>query len=155
MIHAQNRVECDLYPIIASLIKECSIGTVNSLRDVSTRRSTTFSNVFKGAAGFPDFVIRSKTMNNSAALLGAVEIKYFTNDLDKHLVQLSGHVETYQKVIYTNGLEWRYYVDDADTWQWRIVLGKYDKKQRQIQWNSKKNWWMLLDALDTIIWKQS
>lgn len=60
LIDAQNRVELDLYSIIAYIIRTAKSSKRISLRDVSGRRETDFSKAFIGLSGFPDFVIRTR-----------------------------------------------------------------------------------------------
>ena len=82
LINIQNRVECDLYSIIAYIVRQAQNNEI-SLRDVSSRRTTTFSKFFKGKSGFPDFVIRTRDKNYNAACLGAIEVKYLDVNLDE------------------------------------------------------------------------
>ena len=97
LIETQNKVECDLYSIIVCLIRKSQHGRGISVRDVSARRSTEFSNVFKGDGGFPDFVIRTRIKSNDAENLGAIEVKYLNKNLDDedNRQQLSGHIVWY------------------------------------------------------------
>ncbi|GAA0084871.1 hypothetical protein UT300007_13100 [Clostridium sp. CTA-7] len=155
LIQAQNRVECDLYSVIAYIIRESKQGGDISLRDVSVRRKTDFSRPFKGDAGFPDFVIRTREKSENAAILGAVEIKYIGLDLDweDYIEQLNGHIDFYKQVIYTNGIEWRFYnLDEFRNKKriWKVTLGKFDKEV--IIWNNKEKWQDLLKKLDNITW---
>lgn len=158
LIRAQNRVECDLYSIIAGIIRESKQGGEFSLRDVSARRKTEFSEIFMGDSGFPDFVLRTRDKSNDAAILGAIEVKYIDEDLDleKHLEQLSGHIFSYKKVIYTNGLEWRFYDNRFKCGKediWRVNLGEINKKENKIKWDeSGIQWKKLLLELDHINW---
>lgn len=156
LIDAQNRVECDLYSIIAYIIRASKQGVNISLRDVSTRRGTEFSKKFIGDSGFPDFVIRAREMSNDAKVLGAIEVKYVTEDLDleKHLEQLSGHINSYKQVIYTNGLVWRFYKldkykkDEQPVWEFRLA----EERKGRIEWGGGDEWNKLLKKLDDIDW---
>lgn len=158
LIRAQNRVECDLYSIIACIIRENKNGSKISLRDVSNRRTTDFSKSFKGNSGFPDFVVRTREKNEHASILGAVEVKYIDGDLkmEKHLEQLSGHLESYKKVIYTNGLNWQFYVSEElkennnNLWEWETNLGVLINGE--IIWDREDMWVQLLENLDEIKW---
>ncbi len=156
LIDAQNRVECDLYSIITQIIRDSKQGVNISLRDVSTRRRTKFSKVFTGDSGFPDFVIRTREISNDAEVLGAIEVKYVTENLDlkKHLEQLSGHINFYKQVIYTNGLVWRFYKLDKYKEDgkpvWEFKLAKCEKGK--IDWVSDDEWEKLLEKLDNIDW---
>lgn len=156
LIDAQNRVECDLYSIIAYMIRASKQGVNISLRDVSTRRGTEFSEIFMGEAGFPDFVIRTRKRSNDAKVLGAIEVKYITEDLDleKHLKQLRGHINSYNQVIYTNGLVWRFYKldkykrDGQPIWECKLAKAN----EGTIYWESEVEWGNLLKELDVIDW---
>lgn len=60
LIDTQNRVELDLYSIIANIIRSAKSAKNISLRDVTGRRETDFSRKYMGDSGFPDFVVRSR-----------------------------------------------------------------------------------------------
>jgi hypothetical protein len=157
LIEAQNRVECDLYSIIADIIRASKQGVNISLRDVSTRRRTKFSEFFTGESGFPDFVIRTREISSNAKVLGAIEVKYVTENLDfeRHLEQLDGHINSYKQVIYTNGLVWRLYKLDKykkngrPVWEFKLA----EDKEGRIDWGSDDEWNKLLKELDDIDWK--
>ena len=83
LVDTQNRVELDLYSIIANLIRSAKSAKHISLRDVSGRRETDFSRKYMGDSGFPDFVVRSREKSNTAKIFGAIEIKYISENLDK------------------------------------------------------------------------
>ncbi|QXE18864.1 hypothetical protein [Clostridium sp. 001] len=155
LVQAQNRVECDLYSVIACIIRGSKQGGNISLRDVSVRRTTDFSRPFKGDAGFPDFVVRTREKSENAAILGAVEIKYIglNLDLENYIEQLNGHIDFYKQVIYTNGIEWRFYnLDKFGNKKriWKVDLGKFDNEV--IIWNDEEEWQNLLEKLDNIRW---
>lgn len=153
LIYAQNRVECDLYSLIAQIFRESQGEQKVSLRDVSARRTTEFSKVFIGKAGFPDFVIRERKKDNNAECLGAIEVKYINQNLDKekHQEQLKLHINSYKKVLYTNGLEWRFH-DTGHNNDWKIQLGTFENDN--IQWidNLEPYWNQLQDNLKLIQW---
>lgn len=152
LIDSQNRVELDLYSIIAYIIRTAKSSKHISLRDVSGRRETDFSRVYMGDSGFLDFVVRSREKSNTGKVFGAVEIKYISENLDdqNHLNQLSGHINYYKKVIYTNGLEWRFY-NNSFSQEWEpIVLGKYNKGN--FTWNSQEEWYKLFNKLNEVSW---
>lgn len=154
LIRAQNRVECDLYSIIACIIRERKNSNTISVRDVTTRRKTSFSQPFIGKSGFPDFVIRTREKSNRADILGAIEVKYVDTDLNlkNHLNQLSGHIDSYKKVIYTNGLEWQFYDSYDPEKNWVITLGEID--ENVIDWYGADRWKKLLENLDSIMWSE-
>lgn len=95
-------------------------------------------------------------MSNDAKVLGAIEVKYVTEDLDleKHLEQLSGHINSYKQVIYTNGLVWRFYKldkykkDEQPVWEFRLA----EERKGRIEWGGGDEWNKLLKKLDDIDW---
>lgn len=109
----QNNVECDISSVVGQVLRSCMIGV--SIRDVTTRRTTTKSKRFKGKAGFPDYIVFERTKSKQAPILGAVEVKR-SDDFDTYLHpdQLMGHIESYGQVIYTDGNRWQYYEKISD-----------------------------------------
>lgn len=152
LIDVQNRVEMDLYSIVAYVIRSTKSAHNISLRDVTGRRKTAFSKQFRGSSGFPDFLIRSREEKKDAAILGAVEIKYMSINLDNenNIKQLHGHIEFYKKVIYTNGLEWRFYNGSTLCKEQPIILGKYNNGA--FEWNGEESWHKLLKTLNEFQW---
>lgn len=91
-------------------VKNCS------LRDVSSRRRSKSEKekVFYGIGGFPDFCVMSKDFEGDRPMkekaYGAVEVKYIGSGMSKRdLLQLHCHILWFNKVLYTNGLDWKYY----------------------------------------------
>ena len=101
-------VECELYSIIVSLLRESESGRCVSIRDVSSRRKTDNSKYLLGNAGFPDFVVLRREKIKEAKILGCVEIKRPAEKLVQ-TDQIDGHNKSYRKVIYTNGLVWIFF----------------------------------------------
>lgn len=145
-------VESELYSIIATIIRESEQGANISLRDVTVRRETINSKRLKGESGFPDFVVLSREKIHEAKIYGCIEAKAFFEELDanKYKTQLEGHIKTYNKVIYTDGLTWRLYDKDIDKPVWEVVLGQY--KDGEIDWYKHDKWFDLLNRLDNIKW---
>lgn len=152
LIDAQNRVELDLYSLVAYIIRATLKEKNISLRDVTARRKTEFSSVFVGDSGFPDFIIRTREKSNKASILGAVEIKYFSQDLDseENIDQLKGHINFYKKVIYTNGLEWRFYDNSIEQSGEPVVLGEFSNGK--FTFDNEASWSKLLNKLNSICW---
>lgn len=148
-------VEIELYSIIACIVREGKQGSSISLRDVSNRRTSTSpnnSNRLKGKSGFPDFVVLKRELNKNADILGCIEAKMPTKNLDNYEEQLSGHIASFNKVIYTNGIEWRFY-DKIHHPQWNHELGKLENNK--IVWNNVLIWNELLKDLDKINWSEN
>jgi hypothetical protein len=149
LIEKQNNAEHDLYNIIANVLRERLAFKRVSLRDVGDRKRTVEEKekVFWGLRGFPDFVILSrdyvpiaKSIERSL-IYGAVEVKYINKPLleeRRDILQLVGHILWFEKVIYTNGIEWRFY---RNPWKYDSIkvqnesynkFGKNDEKANQI-----------------------
>lgn len=120
LIEKQNNVECDLYNLVYFVLKECSTFDKISIRNVATRRRTKSGNEkgFWGVKGFPDFVLLnlkydSKIKSIDQTLMyGAVEMKAINKEMHEQemdKLQLIGHLLWFNHVIYTNGIEWRFY----------------------------------------------
>ena len=143
-----SAVECDMYSIIASILRESENGKIISLRDVSVRRTTESSERLKGKSGFPDFVVLERVKAYNAKILGCVEIKRPTIELEMD-DQIKGHIQSYGKVMYTNGLVWSFF-DGDETSNWECELGTIENDI--IQWNTSKKWFELLEYIDMIKW---
>jgi hypothetical protein len=112
-IKLQNNIECELYSIIASIIREANKNNNIYLRDVTVKRKSKkgVGDRYYGASGFPDFVVVSDEESKEPDILGAVEVKHL-GDLRKNTTeenQLKGHINTFKKVLYTNGLTWEFH----------------------------------------------
>lgn len=140
---AQNGyVEMELNSLVACLIRK--YGEDLSVRDVTTRRKTEISSRFCGQKGFPDYVILEREKSNNAEIYGAVEIKAPNNKLDLNSDQLKSHIETFGKVIYTNGLEW-YFLEKGKTDKC-ICIGELGKNG-QVYNSNIKEWVELCNQL--------
>ena len=128
----QNFTEIDMYSVIASLMRDGENVKELSLRDVNRRWGRTDrGRVFYGLSSVPDFAILDVEFVNSENWLddvdmvyGCVEIKGIDKTLlsiDEILIklnngdeittdegQLIGEVLWYKKVLYTNGLVWKF-----------------------------------------------
>lgn len=150
LIKTQNPVECELYSIIAGIIRSLNTSKNISLRDVSVRRETNRSKQFLSASGFPDFVVVERKLKEEPQVYGAVEAKALGIDLNKGstLRQLQDHIKTFKKVIHTNGYEWLYYNDSFEP-EWRISLGN----KRKWHMTAEKDWAELMRMLNDIEWE--
>ncbi|QNO14374.1 hypothetical protein HYG86_06105 [Alkalicella caledoniensis] len=161
LIYMQNPIECELYSIVACLIRERNQNKKISLRDVSTRRKSEFSGseIYASKSGFPDFVILSEDFylfddkfRDTSKILGAVEIKRMTVKLNGKSKQLLDHIAKFKKVLYTNGFEWRLYNGNKSyAPEWLVSLGKIDKGK--VEWFEGEVWDSLLNELDKISWE--
>ncbi|NLZ73922.1 MAG: hypothetical protein GX905_08965 [Bacteroidales bacterium] len=162
LILAQNNVEVELYSIIACVIRERENSANISLRDVSTRRKTDFSYMFKSGSGFPDFVVLSKNFDkhkpDKKQILGAIEAKRVSADPLVKSEQLKHHIKYFKNVIYTNGLEWQFYKSNGEVTnelpEWIIVLGKNNGEK--ISWEKDdEKWKKLLNKISAIEWAKT
>lgn len=112
-IKLQNNIECELYSIIASIIREANKNNDIYLRDVTVKRKSKkgVGDRYYGESGFPDFVVVSDEESKEPSILGAVEVKYLGNQRKNTTEenQLKGHINTFKKVLYTNGLTWEFH----------------------------------------------
>ena len=146
---AQNAcVEIELYSIIASVIRESKNKQKLSIRDVSSRKRSEISAKFYGLSGFPDFVLLERKKDQDAVIYGCIEAKMSTIALGDNDEQLLGHIKSFGKVIYTNGLNWKFFNDNEKCFD--IELGSIE--EGKIKWNEKRNWENLLKEIDNITW---
>lgn len=143
-------VEIELYSIIASVLRESGNKCKISVRDVSNRRKTDISEKFYGNAGFPDFVVLERKKDSNAKKYGCIEIKMPTISLDKNDIQLEGHIQTFKKVLYTNGIRWIFYENGKDNKVFDETLGYV--QENTIVWNSLEHWKNLIGELESIYW---
>lgn len=161
LILKQNPIECELYSVIAALLRRRKNMELYSLRDVSARRKSTIGNKFLTEAGFPDFAIM--TIEEEPKMIGVVEIKRLVVNLDNEDKQVKKH--RYREndternplvVLYTNGLEWRLYAGEGEFGEIndkRISLGKVN--ENNIDWEEgceNKEWNCLIELLEGIDW---
>lgn len=145
-------VECELYSLLAEIIRGTKSGKKISLRDVSVRRKTKLSMWLHGAAGFPDFVVLERKKSRDAAKYGCIEAKRPYDNMEI-TEQIEGHLNSYGKVIYTNGLQWKFYRVDKEPVK-VIVLGRIDPhNQDSVIWEPVDNWYELMSFLEDWDWK--
>lgn len=167
LIKEQNDVEYEIYPMAVEIIQP----TLKNLskRYVFARRKTHKGQIYYGLSSFPDVAILDKNFRSTPntklerkdwdSLKGCLEVKALGNKLyskeeiqnalssetlTKDMGQLIGEILWYKKVIYTNGIEWRFlYVSEySDKLRTKIV----DTANKRIQFEEKKseqeyNWW--------------
>lgn len=114
----QAPLEDGVQTLVYNLLNDIIINKNLSLLIVCNAKKT---NHFKGLGGVPDLVIASKNYDyhndeakkgNKEGLYGCVEVKAAYENLNsklKYFKQISGDILTYKKVLYTNGIVWRYY----------------------------------------------
>lgn len=112
-------VECELYSIVANVLRNCEQGHAIWLRDVTVRRTSDKSIQLKGDSGFPDFVILERVKKEEANILGCIEIKRPFVAFDQ--TQLKGHLRSYPRVLITDGLLWRLYKPKSEKIDWKFL----------------------------------
>lgn len=77
----------------------------------------------EGEAGFPDFVVLERKKSRDAAKYGCIEAKRPYDNMEI-TEQIEGHLNSYGKVIYTNGLVWKFYKEKKEN-EKVYTVGKY------------------------------
>lgn len=145
-------VECELYSLLAEVIRGTKSGKKISLRDVTARKRTELSKNLEGEAGFPDFVVLERKKSRDAAKYGCIEAKRPYDNMEI-TEQIEGHLNSYGKVIYTNGLVWKFYKEKKEN-EKVYTLGSIKSKNKQaIIWEPVDNWYELMSFLEDLDWK--
>lgn len=167
LIKKQNYVEVELYPLVADIIKPTLKDSL-SKRYVFGRQRRGLGQIYYGLSNFPDIVILDKTYENKSRksikieewkkLRGCVEVKNLNYSLIteekikstisnsfEHITgemgQLIGDLLWYKKVIYTNGIEWRFLsLDDKEEIDNTIVEVVNKRIETEEEGNSF-DWW--------------
>lgn len=106
----------------------------------------------EGEAGFPDFVVLERKKSRDAAKYGCIEAKRPYDNMEI-TEQIEGHLNSYGKVIYTNGLIWKFYkVKEKPVKE--FCLGCIDPdNQDSVIWEPVDNWYELMSFLEDWNWK--
>ena len=106
----------------------------------------------EGEAGFPDFVVLERKKSRDAAKYGCIEAKRPYDNMEI-TEQIEGHLNSYGKVIYTNGLVWKFYKEKKEN-EKVYILGSIKSKNKQaIIWEPVDNWYKLMSFLEDWDWK--
>lgn len=106
----------------------------------------------EGEAGFPDFVVLERKKSRDAAKYGCIEAKRPYDNMEI-TEQIEGHLNSYGKVIYTNGLVWKFYKEKKEN-EKVYTLGSIKPKNKQaIIWEPVDNWYKLMSFLEDWNWK--
>ncbi len=106
----------------------------------------------EGEAGFPDFVVLERKKSRDAAKFGCIEAKRPYDNMEI-TEQIEGHLSSYGKVIYTNGLVWKFYKEKKEN-EKVYTLGSIKLKNKQaIIWEPVDNWYELMSFLEDWDWK--
>lgn len=106
----------------------------------------------EGEAGFPDFVVLERKKSRDVAKYGCIEAKRPYDNMEI-TEQIEGHLNSYGKVIYTNGLIWKFYkVKEKPVKE--FCLGCIDPdNQDSVIWEPVDNWYELMSFLEDRNWK--
>ena len=168
LIEEQNNVEFEIYPMVLEIIKP----TIKNLskRYVFARRKTARGQIYYGLSSFPDVAILDKsfknvqnsqiTMEDWLKLKGCLEVKALgkalvtkedikqtlknSESLSKDVGQLIGEILWYKRVVYTNGIEWRFlYISEySEDLRKAIIETANDRIAKQNDGISNDfNWW--------------
>lgn len=167
LIEKQNYVEAELYPLVADIIKPTLKDSL-SKRYVFGRQRRGLGQIYYGLSNFPDIVILDKTYENKSRksikieewkeLRGCVEVKNLNYSLIteekikstisnsfEHITgemgQLIGDLLWYKKVIYTNGIEWRFLsLDDKEEID-NTIVEVVNKRIETEEAGNSFDWW--------------
>ncbi len=106
----------------------------------------------EGEAGFPDFVVLERKKSRDAAKYGCIEAKRPYDNMEI-TEQIEGHLNSYGKVIYTNGLVWKFYKEKKENEKVYTVGSIKSKKKQAIIWEPVDNWYELMSFLEDWDWK--
>lgn len=106
----------------------------------------------EGEAGFPDFVVLERKKSRDAAKYGCIEAKRPYDNMEI-TEQIEGHLSSYGKVIYTNGLVWKFYKEKKENEKVYIVGSIKSKNKQAIIWEPLDNWYKLMSFLEDWDWK--
>ena len=178
LIEKQNDVEAELYPLVAGIIQP----TLKNLskRYVFGRQRSSMGQIYYGLSNFPDIVILDKSYENKSRksikiedwrqLRGCVEVKNLKHDLmteeeirttlsnkpmhiTREMGQLIGDLLWYKKVIYTNGLQWRFLsiTDDDNNELANRIIEVVNKRIKLEEAKHPFDWWENIEMKDGML----
>lgn len=106
----------------------------------------------EGEAGFPDFVVLERKKSRDAAKYGCIEAKRPYDNMEI-TEQIEGHLNSYGKVIYTNGLVWKFYKEKKENEKVYTLGSIKSKNKHAIIWEPVDNWYKLMSFLEDWNWK--
>lgn len=178
LIEKQNDVEAELYPLVAGIIQP----TLKNLskRYVFGRQRSSMGQIYYGLSNFPDIVILDKSYENKSRksikiedwrqLRGCVEVKNLNHRLiaeeeikstllnnfehmTQEMGQLIGDLLWYKKVIYTNGLQWRFLsiTDDDNNELANRIIEVVNKRIKLEEAKHPFDWWENIEMKDGML----
>ncbi len=184
LIETQNNTEYEIYPLAVEIIQPTT--KTLSKRYIFARQRSKKGNIYFGLSSFPDVAIIDKQLENIPKdiiqvedwlkLKGCLEIKALGNKLlskneiqdclSKEVLnrdegQLVGEILWYKKVLYTNGIEWRYlyvkeYTEELKEAILRVVNNRIafekeeaNKKKLDKKYQKKEyDWWSFFKSIN-------
>lgn len=166
--------EDGIYTIIENVLE--IIQDMDKMAIININRASSKANEtrFIGNGGVPDLLVVSDDFEyctnkfkfeKQGIIYGCVEAKAPSVDIDSDTNQIKGHIETYKKVIYTNGLTWKFYdYQKSNFKEYRniylaykgdIVIKSFDKRTGVFNkdWIKKEKFGELLYELAKINWE--
>lgn len=176
LIQDQNNIEFEIYPLVSEIIAPTLEGLAK--RYVFARRISPLGQIYYGISSFPDIAILDRNFNNKEhgaitlenwkRLKGCVEAKAYKktlyglaelknqikkagDKLGRNPAQLIGEILWYKKVLYTNGLQWKFfsltYLEDEED---QIIKIAKERVEKSIGGNQFP-WWksdLILKIID-------
>lgn len=176
LIREQNNSEVEIYPMAVEIIQPTIINL--SKRYIFARRKSDRGQIYYGLSSFPDVAILEKEFKNVpntcikneewSKLRGCPEVKALGTDLiskeeimrvlhdkpkqlNENIGQLIGEILWYKRVIYTNGIEWRYlHIDDYNDTLINTIITTVNDRIISEKNKTKEefNWWEIFKSID-------
>ncbi|GAA6377276.1 hypothetical protein I230019B6_26370 [Firmicutes bacterium i23-0019-B6] len=171
LIETQNNTEFELYPLAREIIQPTTKEL--SKRYVFNRKKTKKGNIYYGLSSFPDIAILDKEFKDIDrneikeedwnGIIGSLEIKALGDklfnineiqdclseeNLTKDEGQLIGEILWYKKVLYTNGIEWKYFYVDKYSQELKEVILKIVNDRITSKKEDEYDWWSKFKKLD-------
>lgn len=167
LIRDQNDTEFEIYPMAVEIIQ----ATLKNLskRYVFARRKSPKGQIYYGISSFPDVAIIDKKFKNLSKakiekkewnqLKGCLEVKALgaklitekevedvisnkPDNINQDIGQLIGQILWYKKVIYTNGIEWRYlYISEYTKELKDNIIEIVNKRIKKESNKESFDWW--------------
>ena len=120
--HPKNSREEEVYSLILTLLRDVYSEKIYnekvfSIRDIHQSPNPRIDTLY-GEAGYPDFAFYSQNLeddtnpNEKEKILGVVEAKAIGETYKNDVVHILGEIKSFKKVLYTNGILWKFYDDE-------------------------------------------
>lgn len=101
----ESGVEILVYMLLDEIIENHDLSLV--VIDSMQRK-----NRFWSEGGYSDLAVVTpnfRFVNNAGECKGVIETKYISENLSNHMPQIIGQLRTFNNVLVTNGIDWRFY----------------------------------------------